>query len=204
MELKAHDLVEIAEGAALLSHETPGWVTGALRETRTVVVTRGQAPMGFLCVGIRGRKREERHAALLREDDVKSWRTPESLAAEKNWCGHPGITCLPALQSLALVAEYAEQEHLNWGPVGSVGYELATGVHTVCAKSDLDVVVRCSVHLDFRRLKGLQELASSAPARVDVMLEGPLGGVSLWEFLHSPERFLIKTSFGPRMDAFRW
>ena len=204
MELKAHDLVEIAEGAALLSHETPGWVTGALRETRTVVVTRGQAPMGFLCVGIRGRKREERHAAVLREQDVKSWRTPESLAAEKNWSGKSRITHLPALQSLALVAEYAEQVHLDWGPVGSVGYELATGVPTVCAQSDLDVVLRCSVRLDFRRLKALQQLTSGAPARVDVILEGPLGGVPLCEFLRSPERCLIKTSVGPRMDAFRW
>ena len=155
-------------------------------------------------MGIRGRTRRERHPALLREQDVKSWRTPESLAAEKKWRGYPGITRLPALQSLALVAEYAEQEHLDWGPVGSVGYELATGVPTVCANSDLDVVMRCNVRLDFRRLKELQELASSAPARVDVILEGPLGGVALWEFLRSPERCLIKTSLGPRMDVFSW
>ena len=204
MGLKAHDLVEIAEGSELLSIRTPVWATGAVGGSRTVVVTRGQAPQGFLCVGIRGRKREERYAAVLRAQDVKSWRTPESLATQKKWNGNPTITRLPALQSLALVAEYAEQEHLDWGPVGSVGYELATGVPTVCANSDLDVVMRCNVRLDFRRLKELQELASSAPAPVDVILEGPLGGVALREFLHGPERCLIKTSFGPRMDAFRW
>jgi phosphoribosyl-dephospho-CoA transferase len=204
MGLKAHDLVEIAEGSELFSIRTPGWATGAIGRSRTVVVTRGQAPQGFLCVGIRGRTRRERHPALLREQDVKSWRTPESLAAEEKWRGYPRITRLPALQSLALVAEYAEQEHLDWGPVGSVGYELATGVHTVCAKSDLDVVMRCNVRLDFRRLKELQELASNAPARVDVILEGPLGGVALWEFMRSPERCLVKTSLGPRMDAFSW
>ena len=204
MGLKAHDLVEIAEGSELLSIRTPVWATGAVGGSRTVVVTRGQAPQGFLCVGIRGRTRRERHPALLREQDVKSWRTPESLAAEKKWSGYTGITRLPALQSLALVAEYAEQEHLDWGPVGSVGYELATGVPTVCANSDLDVVMRCNVRLDFRRLKELQELASSAPAPVDVILEGPLGGVALWEFLRSPERCLIKTSLGPRIDVFGW
>jgi phosphoribosyl-dephospho-CoA transferase len=204
MGLRAHDLVQIAEGSELFSISTPGWATGALGRSRTVVVTRGQAPQGLLCVGIRGRMRGERHAALLREQDVKSWRTPESLSAEKNWSGYPGITRLPALQSLALVADYAEQEHLDWGPVGSVGYELATGVPTVSATSDLDVVIRCNVRLDFRRLKRLQELVSTAPARVDVILEGPLGGVALCDFLRSPERCLIKTSFGPRIDAFRW
>jgi phosphoribosyl-dephospho-CoA transferase len=204
MALRVHDLVEIAEGSELLSVRTPDWAIGAPGGSRTVVVTRGQAPQGFLCVGIRGRTRGERHAALLREQDVKSWRTPESLAAERNWSGYPRITGLPALQALALVAEYAETEHLDWGPVGSVGYELATGVHTVCAKSDLDVVMRCNVRLDFKRLTGLQELAGSAPVRVDVILEGPLGGVALWEFLRSPERCLIKTSLGPCMDAFRW
>jgi phosphoribosyl-dephospho-CoA transferase len=204
MGLRVHDLVEIAEGSELLSISTPGWATRTLGGSRTVVVTRGQAPQGYLCVGIRGRKREERHAAVLREQDVKSWRTPESLAAEKNWSGKSRITHLPALQSLALVAEYAEQVHLDWGPVGSVGYELATGVPTVCAQSDLDVVMRCNVRLDFRRLKRFQELASSAPARVDVILEGPFGGVALCDFLRSPERCLIKTSVGPRMDAFRW
>jgi phosphoribosyl-dephospho-CoA transferase len=204
MGLRPHDLVEIAEGSELLSISTPGRATRAVAGSRTVVVTRAQAPQGFLCVGIRGPTRGERHAALMREQDVKSWRTPESLAAEKNWGGYPGTPRLPALQSLALLAEYAEQEHLDWGPVGSVGYELATGVHTVCAKSDLDVVVRCDIRLDLRRLKELQELASCAPARVDVTLEGPLGGVALCEFLRSPERCLIKTNLGPRIDSFRW
>jgi phosphoribosyl-dephospho-CoA transferase len=204
MGLRVHDLVQIAEGSELFSISTPGWATRALGGSRTVVVTRGNAPQGFFCVGIRGPTRGERHAAFLREQDVKSWRTPESLAAEKNWRGYPGITRLPVLQSLALVADYAEQEHLDWGPVGSVGFELATGVPTVCAQSDLDVVLRCNVRLDLRRLKRMQELTSSAPARVDVILEGPLGGVALCEFLRSPERCLIKTSLGPRIDAFRW
>jgi phosphoribosyl-dephospho-CoA transferase len=204
MGLRVHDLVEIAEGSELLSISTPGWATRALGGSRTIVVTRGQAPQGFLYVGIRGPTRGERHAALLREQDVKSRRTPESLAAKKNWNEYPGITRLPALQSLALVADYAAQEHLDWGPAGSVGYQLATGIHTVYAQSDLDVVLRCNVRLDFRRLKRFQELASSAPARVDVILEGPLGGVALCDFLRSPERCLIKTSLGPRIDAFRW
>jgi phosphoribosyl-dephospho-CoA transferase len=204
MGLRAHDLLGIAERSELLSARKPGWVASVLRESRTVVVTRGPAPRGFLRVGIRGRTRGERQAALLRVQDVQSCQTPESIAAEKKWSAHPRINRLPALQSLALVAEYAEQEHLDWGPVGSAGYELATGVPTVCAKSDLDIVIRCNVRLNQALLKELQGVASSAPARVDVILEGPLGGVALSEFLRHPERCLIKTSLGPRVDAFRW
>jgi len=41
-------------------------------------------------------------------------------------------------------------------------------------------------------------------APVDVVLEGPVGAVSLTEYLQRPDRVLIKTQIGPRIGAFVW
>ena len=45
---------------------------------------------------------------------------------------------------------------------------------------------------------------AAAPARVDVVLETPMGGVSLADLAASPARLLVRTPDGPRLLVDPW
>ena len=203
MGMTTHDLLWISQDAELLSADEPGWVGDVLHQARVVVVRRAEAPPGFVSVGIRGHKREQRHAALLRLSDVQARRTPESLAAEQKWHHHSVVIPVALLESLTLVAECAERKDLAWGPIGSVGFQLATGIPAASARSDLDVLIRCPTLPDRARLYEFCEAIGMGPAPMDVILEGPRGGVVLEEYLRKADA-LVKTSRGPRIGVLAW
>ena len=166
------------------------------------VVRRAEAPPGFAAVGIRGGSRELRFAALVKLRDVRHVRTPESLVAEREW--RESLAAIPASlrEALALFNELSDREKFVWGPVGSVGYQLATGLLVTTDESDVDVLIRCDVPPDRSMLSAVRHVARKSIARLDVILEGPPGAVALEE-LHSHD-VLLKTSRGPCMGAFRW
>jgi phosphoribosyl-dephospho-CoA transferase len=199
--LRAHDLLWIRKDAELLSPEEPAWVRSALAQSLVVVVRRAQAPPRFIPIGIRGCSRGHRHAAFLRRSDVVACKTPESLAAEKAWL--KASTAIPPglLAALRTVSEFSEREHLVWGPTGSVGYQLATGMQATSNTSDLDVLVRCSDPPSRARLRALHDTIRRVVVRVDVILEGPKGAVALEEYLQN-RNALIKTNRGPLLGTF--
>jgi phosphoribosyl-dephospho-CoA transferase len=89
-----------------------------------------------------------------------------------------------------------------WEPVGSVGYQLATGLPVTTSESDVDVLIRCDVPPDRLMLSAVRHTARKSMARLDVILEGPPGAVALEE-LNSHD-VLLKTSLGPRIAPFTW
>ncbi len=200
--VRVHDLLWISKDAELLSLGQPTWVRDALRQSSFVVVRRADAPPGFIPVGIRGSSRGQRHAAFLRKADVLACRTPESLAAEQVWHEASAALPLPLLRALKIVGEFSKGNHLVWGPIGSVGYQLATGTPVTGATSDLDMLVRCDAFLSRACLRALHTIHPGL-VRVDVILEGPTGAVALEEYLQDRPA-LIKTIRGPRIDAFTW
>ena len=101
------------------------------------------------------------------------------------------------------VSEYSVKERFVWGPIGSVGYQLATKLPVTTATSDLDVMIRCHLPPDRDQMRNFDEHLRKAPARVDVILEGPSGGVAMSEYL-SGDEVLIKTSQGARIGPFVW
>jgi phosphoribosyl-dephospho-CoA transferase len=199
--VKVHDLLWISKGSELWSLDHPSWVRDALGQAPVVVVRRTEAPRGFVAVGIRGTSREQRHAAFLRKQDVLARRTPGSLAAEQAW--HRSSLALPLalFTALEMVGELSKKRQLLWGPIGSVGYQLATGMPATSATSDLDLLVRCNDLLDHESLRALHALQLGV--RFDVILEGPQGAVALDEYLQN-RRTLIKTKRGPRVAVFSW
>jgi phosphoribosyl-dephospho-CoA transferase len=201
--LKVHDLLWISEQSEFFSSEQPSWVRDALQRRSVVVVRRAQAPPGFVSVGIRGDARGQRHAAWLRVCDVQAYRTPESLAAQRGWLNNSMGIASRLLAALALVSEISDKEQIVWGPTGSVGYQLATTFPVTTAASDLDVLLRCRLRPDRTQMKAFDKALRNSPARVDVVLEGPLGGVAINEYLAS-EEVLIKGSEGPHIAAFNW
>ncbi len=201
--LRVHDLVWISQDSELFPLEQPAWVRDALRRMPVVVVRRAKAAPGLIPVGVRGDGREHRYGALLRVSDVRAYRTPESVATQRNWLGN--ATRIPSRlrEALAAVSECSDREQFVWGPIGSVGYQLATESPVTTAESDLDVMIRCCLPPDRTQLRAFDQILRKRSARVDVVLEGPLGGVALNEYLRSDE-VLIKGNQGPHLAPFIW
>jgi phosphoribosyl-dephospho-CoA transferase len=200
--VRVHDLLWVSQDTEGLSVGQPAWVRDALKRSPAVVVRRAEAPRGFIPVGIRGSSREQRHAAFLREDHVLACTTPESLTAQQAWHESSAALPLPLLYALERVSEFSKRKHLVWGPIGSVGYQLATGMPATSATSDLDLVVRCDDFLSYTCLHALRAIHPGL-VRLDVILEGPEGAVALDEYVQN-RRVLIKTIRGPCMATFKW
>jgi phosphoribosyl-dephospho-CoA transferase len=200
--VRAHDLLWIARDAELFPEVQQAWVRDALSQMPVVIVRRAEAPLGFAAVGVRGPRRELRFAALVELKDVRNVRTPESLASERGW--HENNAGIPdrLRETLTSFDELSMREKLVWGPVGSVGYHLATGLPVTTNESDVDVLIRCEVPPGQLMLSAVRDVAKKSLARLDVILEGPPGAAALEE-LHS-QAVLLKTSRGSRIAAFTW
>jgi phosphoribosyl-dephospho-CoA transferase len=201
--LRVHDLLWISEHLQLFSREKPDWVCTALTRMPVVVVRRAETALNLIAVGVRGDGRERRHAAVLRLSAVGACRTPESLAGEQDWTRKSAQIPAHLVEALASVSEYCTRERLVWGPIGSVGYQLATKLPVTTATSDLDVMIRCQLPPHRDQMRNFEAHLRKAPIRVDVILEGPSGGVAMSEYL-SGDEVLIKTGQGARIGPFVW
>ena len=94
---------------------------------------------------------------------------------------------------------------MSWGPGGSVGYELASGIPAVRDSSDLDFILFAPERLDMTEAQDLWRMISSAPGKVDALVETPLCGFSLEEFVTtSPRKILLRTSDGRILGSNPW
>lgn len=202
--MRPNDMLRLAGGAGL-RHEglAPAWVTASLARAPWVVVRRVRAPAGLIPVGVRGRARGERFAALLAPDAVAARVTPEDLAAARGWRRMPRARQAGSLRVLDAVDELFVSLGLAWGPTGSVGFELATGVAATGAASDLDVVVRAPEPWPLERAREIADYLDRLPARVDAQLDAPAGAVALDEYARGG-RVLLRTPDGPRLIHDPW
>jgi phosphoribosyl-dephospho-CoA transferase len=205
MPARTHDLIRLRGPAPLTADgPVPSWVEAALTQCPWVVVRRGVVRAGMIPVGVRGGTRARRFAALLASGEVADLLSPEDLPGRVIEPGRSGR--VPALAALARVAPILERQGRCWGPGGSVGFELATGVATASASSDLDLIVRLDRRLGAGEAIDLRAAlaVASAPARVDVMLETPRGGALLADLAAMPGRVLVRTPDGARLLADPW
>ena len=198
-----HDLIRLRQPMALtVDGLAPPWVEPALRRAPWVVVRRGYVQDNMIPVGVRGMTRPQRFAALLAVAEIAERLSPEELWDSVENRPTPGLAyalertrteAVPALAALARVAPLLARRGYRWGPGGSVGFELATGVATATASSDLDVIVRRPHRLEPDEARALQAALAraAAPARIDVLLETPCGGVSLADLARAPKRVLV-------------
>jgi phosphoribosyl-dephospho-CoA transferase len=157
-------------------------------------------------VGVRGRTRKQRFAAFLAVAEIADRLAPEDLTDSRYTIERTRRDAAPALAALARAAPILARHGLRWGPGGSVGFEIATGVATATSLSDLDLILRQD-----RRLEPAEAIAllgalteAAAPGRIDVMLETPGGGVALAELAAMPAQVLVRTPDGPRLSADPW
>lgn len=118
---------------------------------------------------------------------------------------HNSRRAVPALKALALVERELTDIDLSWGPVGSVGFELATGDRVTTDASDLDLALFAPQRIAHAIARDLWDTLSSLPAKVDVRVETPYYGFSLEEYaLRRSAKILIRTPDGQQFVEDPW
>jgi phosphoribosyl-dephospho-CoA transferase len=167
-----------------------------------VAVRRGSISNGLIPVGVRGSQRHERCAGFTRLSEVVETQRPDQLRlrfAENSRRG------LQAFRTLSYLESHLAGLDMTWGPGGSVGYELASGIPAVRADSDLDFVLFAPRQFDIAEAQDLWRMISSAPGKVDALVETPFCGFSLEEFVTASSRkILLRTSDGRILGSNPW
>ncbi len=192
MTARTHDLVRLADPAVLLTGTEPAWVAQSLAGAPWAVVRRGRAPDGHLAVGVRGPARHQRHPAQVPGRSVLDVTRPEQLGPPQD----AAADRTPALAALRAVRPVLDGLGHDWGPVGGVGFELATGRPATTPHSDLDVVVRCDPLPAAGWAATLLDAFRGLPARVDCLLETTAGAVALAELATGADRVVLRTAGG--------
>jgi phosphoribosyl-dephospho-CoA transferase len=135
---------------------------------------------------------------------VTACQSPERLAAARGWTTTPRNGTIAALQALDEVEAILADYRLAWGPAGSVGFELASGVPTATPESDLDIVIRAPRRVSVRTARSLCDRFARLHVHVDVLLETPDGAVSLSEYARGHVPVLQRTIHGPKLVDDPW
>ncbi|SEF81377.1 malonate decarboxylase holo-ACP synthase [Marinobacterium lutimaris] len=204
MNCRAHDLIWIERGhlrAPLPGTELPDWVVSG---SGPVVVRRANADYGWIPVGIRGKTKAERQAALAPINGIDKQVNPYSLADTKPWLNHAERDSHPVLMTLCRLATLLNGHLLRWGVTGSLGYEFATGEAQLHPESDLDLVIDAPNPISREQAATLIQMIGTTHCRVDIQLETPWGAIALAEWAGSSAQVLQKTNTGPRLTATPW
>ncbi|UOB23766.1 malonate decarboxylase holo-ACP synthase [Pseudomonas orientalis] len=193
--VNAHDLLwGMTPGH--LPADAPGWAVEALSAGHPVVVRRAIAKPGQVAVGVRGRLREQRFAALMPIAAVQRRVAPEALRGVTSPRDLPALRALDQLRPLLA--------HQDWGVSGSAGFELASGIEALHAASDLDLILRTPEPLERHQAHALLAMLDSAPCSVDLQLQTPVGAVALREWAGASRRVLLKTANGAHLVVDPW
>jgi phosphoribosyl-dephospho-CoA transferase len=201
--LHVHDLIRLGGESAVISAEG-GPACPYLSPNRRpwVVVRRGLILDGLVPVGVRGSQRHERCAGFTRLSEVLETRRPNQL---RLLLAEDSRRALQAFRTLSYLESHLVGLDMSWGPGGSVGYELASGIPAVRADSDLDFILFAPRKLENTEAQDLWRMISSAPGKVDSLVETPLCGFSLKEFVTTSHRkILLRTSDGRILGSNPW
>jgi len=201
--LHVHDLLLLRTESAVISTQgDPACPYLNPNQRPWVVVRRSRISDGLIPVGMRGSQRHERCAGFTKLNEVLETRRPDQLRlllAEDSRRG------LQAFRSLSYLKSHLAGLDMSWGPGGSVGYELASGIPAVRADSDLDFILFAPRKLEITEAQDLWRMISSAPGKVDALVETPFCGFSLEEFVTtSPRKILLRTSNGRILGSNLW
>ncbi|HWL11502.1 MAG TPA: malonate decarboxylase holo-ACP synthase [Ureibacillus sp.] len=196
MEIKVHDLVQFETIADLEnSLNVPDWVKHAPASQNFGVVRRMPITNKIIPIGLRGDTRDKRHGAFIDESKIVQIITPQSLVNRIEQ--FKDQIYYPALKD---IKDEFEKHNLTWGPTGSVGFEIATGIPVTSPTSDIDICVYVD-EIDTEQLRVIGHFLESRNRRIDVQVEVPaIGAFVLNDYLKSAETgFIVRTKFGPHL-----
>jgi phosphoribosyl-dephospho-CoA transferase len=202
---QAHDLLRLRRLPAFDGE--PEWLRAAFAKAPFAVVRRAPAAPGFIAIGVRGTGRAQRYGTWAETVDVEAAIAPEDLAVSMPLDAER--RALPAFALYATLRDHARSlDAFAWGPTGSAGFELVSGLPTVSTTSDLDLLIRTPRTLSRERaaqmLRELDTHAQQAGIRLDVQLDTPAGGVALAEWAAGKARMMARHARGPRLVADPW
>jgi phosphoribosyl-dephospho-CoA transferase len=200
---QVHDLLLLRSGiVSPAGVAKPAWVISSAAPNLWVVVRRAMAPNGLVSVGIRGINRHERWGGFADLADVIERLRPSQLSFRM--ACHTRIA-MPAFAALSWLEEQLDKSKLDWGPVGSVGFELATGQQVVSETSDLDIALFAPAQFSRDTARHLWNVIRAAPAKVDVRVETPCCGFSLEEYAREEtEKVLIRLPESRKLATNPW
>jgi len=210
MEIRTHDLLRIKDGCDIIGRfSKPKWVDEALKRAPFVVVRRAPFLNNEVPVGIRGELRNERFGGLLLRSNIESVISPQKIVSNKLWLNTPRFSQIQVFSALDFVYNIFKTYGLSWGPTGSVGFELASGMPTVKSTSDLDIAIYIQELLPSIIAKQIYEKLRKAPVPVDAQFETPHGAVSLeeyarGEYARGETPILLRTINGPMLIKKPW
>ncbi|MBW1245847.1 malonate decarboxylase holo-ACP synthase [Pseudomonas tolaasii] len=193
--VNAHDLLW-GMTPAHLPAEAPAWAVQAVGAGQPVVVRRAIAEPGCVAVGVRGRSRDQRFAAVMPLASVLRCVTPEALRDVLS------PRDLPAVRALAVLRPVLANR--SWGVTGSAGFELATGIEALHPQSDLDLILRTPEPITRADARDLLAMLDTAPCAVDLQVQTPFGAVALREWAGGSRRVLLKTASGAHLVLDPW
>jgi phosphoribosyl-dephospho-CoA transferase len=182
----------------------PLWVEHSLQEAPFVVVRRAKLLEGMIPVGVRGSLRSQRYAAYLGPESIRNRITPEQLLRAQEWLTNARSEEVLALKVLADLEEKLLNFPLTYGPIGSIGFELASGYPMATSASDLDLLIRVPERLSMQLAQELVTIFSGNPCRVDAQLETPRGAAALTEYASGQRPLLLRQDNGPVLVDDPW
>lgn len=212
MRYRAHDLLWLdGPDAFTPASEAPAWLDAAWLARSPVVVRREVVAPGRVPVGVRGLERHQRCAGYVGTGRVVECVTPAMLARFQDRplsepCAALRATARdwPCMAALLSVAPQLDALDLDWGPTGSAGFWLATGLPVLRPTSDLDLVVRAPTRPGDAVLAVLAALQKTAACQLDIQVDTGSGGFALAELMKGAERVMLKTASGPVLTADPW
>jgi phosphoribosyl-dephospho-CoA transferase len=202
-----HALLHITDPEALIwDAGRPHWAGAALQLAPWAVIRRAAPRAGLWPVGVRGALRSQRAAAWLPHRAVGGCMTPQRLAATCAWREQPRAAASPAVAVLDEVAAIFVTHGFagRWGPGGSVGFELASGLRCTTPDSDLDLVLSAELPVTRPDAARLHTDLSKLPVRIDMLLETPRGAAVLAEYARGVDVILLRSAQGPRLVRDPW
>ena len=202
-----HSLLRLSSADALeWESERPEWVPESLRRAPFVVMRRAPPRREAFPVGIRGAVRSQRAAAWIPVGAAQDCITPQMLVAQHVWRQRRDFAITPAVAALEEVAAIFDGHGLagRWGPGGSVGFELASGVASTTPTSDLDIVLVAAAPMARADAGRLHAELSALKVKIDVLLETPNGAVALAEYAKNIDAILVRSPQGPRLSRDPW
>ncbi|MFC6645494.1 malonate decarboxylase holo-ACP synthase [Granulicella cerasi] len=199
-EVRIHDLLQPAAASCVTAENAADQeaINHWLEWAPLVVVRRPGLMQGRIAVGVRGKQRSERYAAWLGLADIEAVHRPQDLRCEDHDPTMPALIALQRLQQRWKELPYA------WGPVGSVGFALASGRSTLHAASDLDLLLRLDVPPPNAVWAKLLNDTEDLPCNVDVQVQAPQGSVALAELAANSRKFLLRANEGVRLVRDPW
>ena len=205
MELRVNDLLKINTANDLIGDFTDApWVDKAVKRAPFVVVRRALLINDMVPIGIRGENRSQRLAGTVLYSNIIEVVTPEQLVEGKLWRVNKHISETQMLKALEAVDSIFKSYNIVWGPTGSVGFELASGVETVTDTSDLDIIARTPNFLSINIAKDITKKLLTMPTKIDVQLETSKGSIALAEYARGDGNVLLRTINGPRLVKKPW